>query len=715
MSAVPDPQVDLKVIEQERRRLSRRLEEVARLCEANLPPATFYGELLKRLLESLAAPAGAVWARTPQGNLQLQFQANLKEVGLDRSEDGRKSHEELLRQAVIQPRPLHLLPHSSAGAAQEGMAPAGNPTDFLLLLVPIMLNEQVAGLIEVWQAPNRPLNAVPGFLQFMGLMADLATRYLRNQMIGQMTGQQQLWTQLETFARHIHGSLNPTEVSYLVANEGRRLIECDRVSVATRQGRRCRIEAISGADVVEKRSNLVQLMRVLCNEVVAWGEKLVFAGTKDDTLPPKVLEALDNYLAESPSKLLVVQPLIDERETGDKEKKEKPKQPARSVIVMECFEPPADAQQIIARLDIVSRHASSALYNAVEHRRIPMRFVWVPLAKMQEGLGGKARAISALIVVALSLLISALILVPYPLKMDSTGNLMPVARRVVCPPVTGTVKSFNVKAGSQVSPRANLARMYDMGLWNQMMELSNAARAAGEKSASLRSVAATSTEEKDRIQYQIDADVERELQKNKQRELDALISRTGASVQGAPGYFSLLAPEFTDKELVMLGNRREWTVLNSNFEEEWIGRQGRPSEPILRLGAKDGPWEIELKIPQKHIGQVLAAFNDETSELDVDFLLRSDPTKTYRGRLSRDKIAGEANPVKDDNNENEPVVLAFVRIEGEGIPDNMRLPREALLAGAEVHAKVRCGNHSLGYSLFYGVWEFVYEKIVFFF
>src|SRR5262249_54475326 len=134
------------------------------------------------------------------------------------------------------PRPIHLLPRSGVGPAEPGKVGAGNPTDYILLLVPILLNNEVAGLIEVWQAPNRPLNAVPGFLQFMSLMADLATRYQRNQMIGQLSGQQQLWTQVEAFARQIHGSLVPREVAYMVANEGRRLIDCDRVSVAVRYG-----------------------------------------------------------------------------------------------------------------------------------------------------------------------------------------------------------------------------------------------------------------------------------------------------------------------------------------------------------------------------------------------------------------------------------------------------------------------------------------------
>lgn len=93
MSAAPNTQVSAQDLEQERRRIAARLEEVAKLCETNVAPGAFYGELLKRLLESLAAPAGAIWARTAQGHLQLQYQINVKEVGLDQSEDARKAHD----------------------------------------------------------------------------------------------------------------------------------------------------------------------------------------------------------------------------------------------------------------------------------------------------------------------------------------------------------------------------------------------------------------------------------------------------------------------------------------------------------------------------------------------------------------------------------------------------------------------------------------------
>jgi hypothetical protein len=162
--------------------------------------------------------------------------------------------------------------------------------------------------------------------------------------------------------------------------------------------------------------------------------------------------------------------------------------------------------------------------------------------------------------------------------------------------------------------------------------------------------------------------------------------------------------------------RPQWTVLNSNFEEEWHNRLAQPSDALLRLGAKEGPWEIVLRISQKYIGQVLEGFEyQHTDVLEVDFLLRSDPTHTYRGLLRRDRIAGEATPGRDDNNEPEPYVLAFLQVEGDDIPPDMRLPRNSLVSGTEVHAKIRCGKHRLGYALFYGVWEFICEKVLFFF
>jgi len=708
VSTVPDPQVDPRTIEQTRQQINRLREEVARLSESELTPANYYGEFLMRVLSALAAPAGAVWLRTPHGNLQLQYQIQMQQVGLDATETSRQAHDELLRQAVQQGRPVYLPPQSS-GPKGDGPGPvAGNPTNYLLLLAPILMGNQVAGLVEVWQAPDRHPSAIQGFMQFLVHMAELASRYMRNRLLGEMTGQQQLWTQLETFSRQIHGSLNPMEVSYLIANEGRRLIDCDRVSIAIRQGKRTRIEAISGADVVEKRSNLVQRMRALADSVLVWGEKLVYSGSKDDSLPPDVLWALDAYLEESSSKLLVVLPLRDERE-------QESKKPPRSALVMECFEPAESSEQLVARMEVVGRHSAPALYNAVEHRRIPFRFVWMPLAKIQEGLGGKARAIVAGIAAGLAVLVAVLVLVPYPLKMDATGQFLPVTRRLVYSPVPGRVDHFDVKPGDMVDEEDNLIDMDDFTLHMKLIQLQKDIDTAQGVLAELdRQYNEARAVDKPRI------DQERATQKAtryaKMQERKAMIERTNSD-PARPGHFWLKSPLFPE-DLKHTGDPLKWTVLNADFQENLTNREVKPSDPLLRLGYKEGPWEIELKIPQKHIGQVLQAFETEhKEELDVDLLLRSQPTKVYKGKLARDRIAGEANPNKDDNNEAEPVVLAWVRIDGADIAKDDQIPLDPKqrVTGTEVHAKIRCGNHAMGYSLFYGVWEFVYEKIVFFF
>src|SRR6202008_4267197 len=107
--------------------------------------------------------------------------------------------------------------------------------------------------------------------------------------VRQSAGLDKVFTQVEAFARLIHTSLNPTEVAYHVANEGRKLVECDRLCVGVRHARsKVTVEAVSGADVVEKASTHVRRLRYLMESVLQWGEPLVFKGTKDAGLPPAV-------------------------------------------------------------------------------------------------------------------------------------------------------------------------------------------------------------------------------------------------------------------------------------------------------------------------------------------------------------------------------------------------------------------------------------------
>lgn len=691
-------------------KIDKAFEEVARLSGLDLPPAEFFQKFLEIVLDGIEAPAGAVWMRNPQGFLQLQCQLNIDNIGLDKHKNGRQSHNELLRQAFQTAKPILLEPFGSTGIL-EGI-PAGNPTDFVVLLAPIPLDEKTAhGLVEVWQDPRWDPRTKRVHLNYVVQMAGYAGAFLRNQQGRQSLNQEHLWSQLEAFACQIHASLDPTTVSYHIANEGRRIIGCDRLSVATREGKKAKIEAVSGADVVEKRATQIKLMRKLCQAVIKWEEKLVYRGVKDDGLPPAVYEALDKYLAESNAKLLVLQPLRDKREK-DKESKEYKPGKARSALLMECFEPPAQPEPLLARLDVIGRHASSALYNALELRKIPMSLFWKPVLMVQEGLGSKARLYTALGTIAALLIIAAMIWVPYELKMDAKGQLLPVDRRTVFAPRPGKIVRFNVERNVPVPAGGVLIEMFDPELAKEMVTLNGRITLL---EGTVRQIELQRGNQGNRMEEEAFLQKSDYYSKKIElltatREFDWLKENYSAS-GGQAGTFTVRAPALVAGGARVLDPL--WKVLSgSDFKSELEGKRVDSSHPLLQIGDINGTWEVEIKIPQKHIGQVRAAFKteDPNEELDVDLKLESHVTKTFRGKLAQKRVGSQAVPNKDDHNETEPVVYCYVRVSGDDIDSEDQIPLDLNLASVGVRAQVRCGKHPMGYSLFYGVWEFLNEK-----
>jgi hypothetical protein len=668
------------------RHCQRFLDEAARLAEMDPAPEQFYHQFLQRVRMGTGAAAAAVWGRSPAGVVQVECQLNLAQVGLENADAVRASHDELIRQAFQKPQVATLPPRS-------GTAAACNSTDFLILLAPILVDQQVAGLVEVWLDPSSQPQAQAVFAQFLAGMAGHASRYHRNRQRQSLNGQYEVWLRLEAFCQHIHDSLDLPEVACTVANDGRQLIGCDRLSVAGRRGSRTVVEAVSGVDTIDRRSNQVRRMNRLCDQVLAWGEPLVYRGVPDESLPPDVLHALNDYLADANSKLLAVRPL------GGEQMGRKP----RFVLLMEGFEPDSACEPWLQRLEVVGRHARSALENAAEVHRLPLRWLMRPLGELQECLGGAAAVWTVLLLLALIGLFAALIGVPYPLKMDAAGQLLPRERRWVYSPIEGQVVRFEpgVQPGAGVAEGQPLVLMYDTELELKLTQLANEVAGLQEDIAALAAQQTSAPTDADRFAFGAEKKQKEYVRGRKLAELRALRERTHAD-EARPGCFWLRAPI-------------DGTVLSWDFRERLTNRFVKPSDPLLRLGDRERGWEVELKVPHTHISQVLEAFaaGGSGAELDVDLLLTSLPTRTFRGKLARDQVAAEAG-LERDGESTGPVVRASVRIDGPDIAAEERIPPELLVTGTAVHGKIRCGDRSMGYALFHGVWEFVCEKVLFF-
>jgi hypothetical protein len=373
---------------------------------------------------------------------------------------------------------------------------------------------------------------------------------------------------------------------------------------------------------------------------------------------------------------------------------------------------------MLAKFDVVNKHAAPALYNAWEMRRIPFRFIWTPISKIQELLGGKAKFYTALGLVALVALTIAMIFVPYPLKMEAKGEFLPKNTVYVYPPMEGQVREIKVRSGDRIKPDSTLVELFSADLLKKITEAEGQLNAAlstkGDYDRILSNGGLTTDAE---AQYRSQQGSANSTVIAKQRELEAL-RKTYNAVQDRPGAFRSSAPRLD------VGIPGDWQVLNSDQRSELLNRIVRGNEPLMRLGAVDGPWRVELKIPQRNIGHIARAFSTEglhkkdalgKKYLDVDVLLTSRPDTKFPGRLYDEDMSKEAIPNRDDHNESEGIVSSPVRVNLEEFGAAGQIPPELRVAGVEVHARVRCGEHALGYSLFHGVWEWFYEKVIFFF
>jgi hypothetical protein len=369
------------------------------------------------------------------------------------------------------------------------------------------------------------------------------------------------------------------------------------------------------------------------------------------------------------------------------------------------------------------------------------------------------------------LLLLFMIFCPFPLKMESPGNLQPTDRAWVFSPNEGIVISIKpgLKSGSEVTKGQELFEMFDLKLAKDIRDLQ--AEIAGLQ-ARINPGLAKNGDDKN---FDANAATEARIKKDMTIvQLNKLRDRYNADLS-RPGYFKIVAP----KKGIILSN--------DDFRNDLVGKGVRPTDPLLQIGFtnRDHPkrqdWEVKLKIPQKHIGQVLHAFESlpPGAELDVDLLVMSKAEDgTFRAKLRKDKIAAQAKPEKDDNNEAEAVVMAWARVEAryslnekvladlrkDGLPEALsarldvlkdrvfegadsflreigrvltpderksyeglivdhacradipldkQIPSVLLLSGSEVHTRIRCGNAPIGYALFYGVYEFLYEKVIF--
>ncbi|MGI9516047.1 MAG: efflux RND transporter periplasmic adaptor subunit [Pirellulaceae bacterium] len=659
-------------VEAVKQRIRQILAELKQLAKSEVSDQEFLGQLVARTLESTGAAGATIWQVDEDGHASVVHEAGTTASKVNLDDDQREMHNKLVRTVVASGRPTLIEPQ----ARDQGSGEVLNPMAFLLLLKPLndpALHRHYA--IELFQRPDIAAAARTGYMRYLEEIGEIfATWQARNQLRFQ-TSRQSEQQRLLGFVRDIHSSLDPREVAYAAANDGRLLAECDRLSVLSFDGRTAKVLSVSGQDDFDNRSNVVRKQQDLAAAVCRSRQPLWLTG-ESEGLPRVIKHLVDDYLNDSHARTLGVIPLIqgDEEQDQDPDVRETEPPEVNGALVFEWFGQDVSEQEAAGHVEVLSDHVGRALANADTYRSIFLMPVWRTIGKWRWLI--KARTLPKTIAVAVGLLLLTLFftLFPWSLQMRVQGVLQPVEQQNVFANMQGVIEHVYVEHNQQVKK--------------------------GEKLLDLRN---------DELEYQLTT---------AERQLTEIVQRIRTTMALLP----LLPDDQEDATAAKLADLNEQlvtinqqinelekmkskleirapidgTIVSWDPQRDLIERPVERQDVVLVIAAVNSDWQMELFIPERKYGHVLGGGKDP----GVTFFSATDPNRSYQGQITRLESHAAEHPPYGSS------VRAFASFEDpQGALD--------LYVGAAVTAKIDCGTSSVGYAWFHELFEFVQSRLLF--
>lgn len=675
----------------------QQLEDVfaglGRLARSHVAPDEFYRKLLDESVRALSAVGGAVWLRAPGGALRPVVQINWPGAQIAADDQGRAAHEALLTSVATSGQVASVPPHS---AQSDG--PSGNPTEHVLLAGAVRLARDAepsttgadtdtattVAIVEILQRSGGSPAVMHGSEEFLAATCELAADFHAYDELARLRGDEHYREELLRLADGVHRHLDLKSTAYAVANLGRRVAGCGRLSVVAATGRRCRVLAASGVGRVERRSGAARRLEQLAELVRRTGEPAYYADGQSDALPP-IAEALEEHAEQSHARQVAVVPLVrptdppDDLDGRTPTKQEVP----RFVLLAEDFDVRRDDVSR-HRLAEVGEHCATALYHALDVDRIPLRGVLRPLAAAKQ-LVTEHLAPAAAAAVLLVATVVALVLVPADFNVEAPGTLEPVVRQDVFAPRDGLVDEVLVAHGADVAAGQPLVRLRDPSLDLDLK------RAYGERETTRRQLDAvqatrtggTTSDSSESDRYRLSAN---------QRELEQRLTNLAREIE-------LLEHE---REKLVVRSPIAGRVLTWDVAHRLVARPVQRGEVLVTVADLSADWQLEVNVPDDRIGYVLAAADASDEPLPVRFRLRSDEDQLHTGHIA--EICRTADVLADAGQATEPTVLVRVA------PDRLELTdaaRRELRPGLSARAQIECGRRSLGYVWLHDVCDAV--------
>ena len=677
---------DAALVDKTRSQIRELVQEVHQLANEAATEDEFYEGFLTRIVTALASVGGAIWTHDPRSkSIDLKNHINLKQTSLNENPVAQETHSNLIRKVCDRNEATTIPPDTASTSSNQ----AGNPTDFLLVIAPIKVDGETVGLVEIFQRPGAGPSTQRGYLRFLLQMCEVASEFQANLRMRSYQQKERMWGQLEKFVHLIHRKLDVNEAVYAIANEGRRLIECDRVSVGLMQGRRCQIKVVSGLDAIERRSEQVKTLNRLVTAVVQGKKPLWYEGDTEN-LPPRIEKRIRDHVEKSHARMVAVIPLVDSAEQRldeDLFRESKPRAQEKPVgaLVIEQLNECSVAADVKDRIELVASHAQTSLVNSIDHQSIFLMPLWRMIGKSLRQFHGDRLFRTTSVAIVVAALISFLCLFPWPFTLGANGTLVPSQQREIYAQLDGLLTEINVSnTGDTVVGEGDvLATMVSSALDMKIGDIEGQiAQAKNERR--IAEAGKTSGDDVD------------------QRETYAF--QYARADQKIANLQNELNVQLRDRELLKVRAPIDGRVVNWQARQNLIRRPVRYGQHLMTIVPEDTQWLIELEMPERKLAHLTRAMDKSAGDfVKVSIALVSLPGKEFEGELL--SVDQKLDVYSDEGN------AALVRVR---FP-NDEVPAELLRSGTRVTGKVDCGTQSIGYALFYELIETVQSKWQFWF
>ncbi len=628
-------------------------DELSRLARSDVTTEELHGRILERLVSLLAAVGGIVWVRRGR-SLAVECQLNLAQA-LDNDADEMARHQRLAEDTAERAEP-RMAPPAYRDAEMANASP------WLAILCPVLMDGRTVAVVEIFQRPEGRSSALEGYQRLVRAACEIAEEHHRALAHREARVQQGELAELLEYAQRIHARLDLPSVASAIANEARRVVGCDRVTVLSCVGRRPRAICVSGVESFDSRSGSVQSLEKLARMAMSVSEP-VWLPEQSDDLPPQVAEQVQLALDESHAKGLGIIPLQAVADESDE---------PIGMLACERFSGIFE-QRHKDRALRVARTSGSALANAIQYDRIPLRGLLQWLAAML-GFGPGQRWSPALAVcLALAAVGVALWLIPADFTVEARGELMPARRQHVFAPSDGIVVELARADGETIKKGELLARLHSPALDIEESELTGKHRTLQEELASAETAALKSELEP--------------AMGTSRGQLTARVRQLQEELKGLAAQLEIVRRQ---QVALAVNSPLNGIVITWDPERQLAGRPVKRGDSLMTVADTSGVWQLLLDLPDRSTGHVLAA-RKLREAVPVSFQLGTNP-----GAIGQGTVAF-ISPATQLSAESQPAVRIHVELKNED--------SSQFRPGATVIARIHCGRRSLGYVWLHELWE----------